>query len=100
MSSRQTLSVRFDAYAIHQLRAEVVRLAEENERLRIECANAQDAADFYWQDNMDLQLALSDATGGQPSLTIDGKMVVIDEKHDADSGDSAGSFVVGLLFCP
>lgn len=102
MRSLQTLAAWFDAQALDQLRIEVVRLAEENERLRINYANVAYAANSLHEENINLQCALCEAMDGKPGLDISGKLVVIqdsnNEKHHASSDNDSGSFVSGLLF--
>ena len=87
----RVLERRFDQQALEQLRAEVSRLAAENERLvqhqavlRDDLALAQRAqaqaeedCDLWRQDALDFQLALCDRTGGQPGLDIDGHLRVV-----------------------
>lgn len=80
--SIQTLQRRLDAAALDQLRAEVARLAVENDRLNAENArlcdranHAEDVAEGWRKEALDLQLDLIQQTGKQPGLTMDGRLV-------------------------
>lgn len=76
---KQTITAiarRLDAIAIDQLRAEVVRLAEENEGLRQRLADAEQDADWWRADAIEQNLRLCEAVGGSPGITIDGRLVV------------------------
>jgi len=68
---------QLDAIAIDQLCAEVARLAVENERLRVELAWAEDAADSWRDDALRIQEQLCEQTGARPGITIDGELVVM-----------------------
>jgi len=71
----QALQRRFDRDAIGQLRAEVARLAAENDELRERLAYAEDAATSWRDDALDLQLQLCEQHGAQPGIAADGRLV-------------------------
>jgi len=75
--SLQGIRRRLDAIAIEQLRAEVSRLAEENEALRDECARAAEDADFWSREATDMHLQLCEEKGGTPGITQAGALVVV-----------------------
>ncbi|WP_423177422.1 MULTISPECIES: hypothetical protein [unclassified Stenotrophomonas] len=79
MSARTASAIwrRLDRLAFSQLCAEAARLAVENERLREQLWRAEDAAQFWQEDALDLQQALCDATGGRPGITRDGTLVLV-----------------------
>lgn len=77
MNAMQSIQRRWDAIAIDQLRAEVARLAEENDALRDECARAAEDADFWNREARDMQLQLCEQTGGEPGITQAGSLVVV-----------------------
>ncbi len=79
MSARTASAIwrRLDRLAFSQLCAEAARLAVENDRLREQLSLAEDAAQSWQEDAVDLQQALSEATGGRPGITRDGTLVVV-----------------------
>jgi hypothetical protein len=72
-----TIARRLDAFAIEQLRSEVVRLAQENENLRRQLSWAEDSAELWRQDAMDMQLQLCAETNSAPGITITGQLALI-----------------------
>lgn len=68
---------RWDSLAISQLRAEVVRLAQENEELRDKLYWAEQNAESWRQDATEQHLQLCEAIGGSPGITMDGRLVVL-----------------------
>lgn len=77
-----TLQTRFDRHAIHQLRAEVAKLATKMEELEAEknhwhdrAIDAEQWADQWRNDFMELQL--NDYPNQQPGITKDGHLVRI-----------------------
>lgn len=80
----RALRTRLDRQALPQLQAEVSRLATEVERLQEENlllerlrGEAEERADWFWRDMIDMQLALCEERGGSPGLTKDGRLVVV-----------------------
>ena len=76
-ASLRTLARRFDALAVDQLRAEVARLATENDQLRDELASAEQRADTWARDATDMHLQLCEAHLGVPGITQAGQLVVV-----------------------
>lgn len=68
---------RFDAAAHEQALAEVIRLAEENERLREQLCRAEDAAEAWRDDALSMMEAQCAATGAQPGITQSGALVLV-----------------------
>ena len=75
--SLQGIRRRLDAIAIDQLRAEVSRLAEENEELRKQLAWAEQAAEAWRDDALNFQMELCEHSGGTPGITQTGALVVV-----------------------
>ena len=73
---RRCLQDRLDRRAIHQLRDEVVRLAQENDDLRAQLASAENCAESWRDDAMRLSDALHQQ-GGRVGLTKQGALVPI-----------------------
>jgi len=74
---------RLDALALEQLRVEAARLYVENEALREEAARANEAANWWREQAIDLQLAQCEETGGAPGITTEGQLVVVGQTGDA-----------------
>lgn len=68
---------RFDAAAHEQTLAEVIRLAEENEHLRIELSRAEEAAEAWRNDALSMMDAQCVATGATPGITQSGALVLV-----------------------
>lgn len=68
---------RLDAEAIEQLRTEVLRLDEENARLRDQLALAEQDAASWRDDALGLHRQLAEQLGGQPGVTKHGQLVVV-----------------------
>ncbi len=79
MSARTASAIwrRLDRLALSQLCAEAAHLAVENERLQEQPWRAEDAAQFWQEDALDLQRTLCESTGGRPGITRDGTLVVV-----------------------
>lgn len=75
-ASLRTLARRFDALAVDQLRAEVARLAAENEQLRDRLAAAEQNAESWARDATEMHLQLCEAHLGLPGITQSGQLVV------------------------
>ncbi|MEW5833629.1 MAG: hypothetical protein AB1832_01075 [Pseudomonadota bacterium] len=71
------LQRRFDAEAIEQLRAEVVRLSQENEDLRDRLYWAEQNAESWARDATEMHLQLCELHVGKPGITQDGHLVVV-----------------------
>ncbi|HEY1034590.1 MAG TPA: hypothetical protein VGE09_06385 [Pseudoxanthomonas sp.] len=71
------LARRLDAMALEQLRTEVVRLAEENEHLRVQLVDAERTADFWWNESIDMLQRACEESGGTPGITQAGQLVVV-----------------------
>lgn len=69
---------RFDRQAIGQLRAEVARLGEENDRLHDAYSWADDAARSWQDDAMAAQDRLYAVIGSTPGITQQGQLVSVD----------------------
>jgi hypothetical protein len=78
---------RLDNQAQEQLCAEVVRLAEETERLRHELLQMESCADGWREDAMNLHEQLAIVTGGTAGIMQSGELVVV-AQHDADLQDA------------
>jgi hypothetical protein len=74
--SIKKLEQRLAEIAIDQLRDEVVRLDAENEQLRRELSRAQEAADGWRSDALELHMQLAAALEGRPAITREGQLVV------------------------
>lgn len=79
MSAQSVVAIarRWDSLAIEQLRAEVVRLSQENDELRDQLYWAEQAADSWRHDATEQHLQLCEALGGSPGITMDGRLVVV-----------------------
>lgn len=77
------LQRRFDAIALDQLRAEVVRLHEENNQLRENLHWAEDAAEYWREDALQMQEAACAATGSSPGITQAGTLVLVPKERAA-----------------
>lgn len=71
------LAHRFDAIALDQLRAQAARLVVENEALRERIIVAEEAADFWSREAIDLQLRACEEAAGTPGITADAHLLVI-----------------------
>lgn len=71
------LQRHFDAEAIEQLRAEVVRLDAENEQLRTQLYWAEESAESWRRDATDMHLQLCELHVGKPGITQGGQLVVV-----------------------
>lgn len=75
----RTLS-KWDRAALEQLCAEVVRLAEENERLAVKLEQTEESryrAEQWAQSWQEDFMRLCEETSTQPGLTIDGHLVAV-----------------------
>lgn len=68
---------RLDEHALEQLCQQVVRLDEENARLRAELARAEENAEGWREEAMSLHEQLATALGGQPGINQSGALVVV-----------------------
>lgn len=84
-----SLQRRLDSIAIDQLRAEVSRLAAENDQLRDRAERAEQSADWWAQDAKEMHLQLCEAVGGQPGITLAGELVVAPTETFSSSGHDA-----------
>jgi len=66
---------RFDPAALEQIRAEVTRLATENDRLRERLGRAEDDGEFWRREATEAHLQLCDLEHTVPGLTVDGQVV-------------------------
>lgn len=73
----QALKRRFDRDALDQLRAEVARLAAENDRLRNEVIYFEDLAESWRGDAIEFQIALCKRNGSSPGIDVDGHLRVV-----------------------
>jgi hypothetical protein len=81
------IQARWDARAVEQLRAEVARLAEENERLATQLEQAEDAryrAEQWAESWRDDFMRMCEETSTQPGLTIDGHLVTVQSPSPAE----------------
>lgn len=78
-ADRKAMAVRrrLDLFALEQLRFEASRLYVENESLRDEALRANEAADFWREQALDMQLALCEKQGSEPGITVDGQLVTV-----------------------
>jgi len=75
--SLAALRRRLDAQALDQLRAVAAAQAEELEALRERCARAEEIAESWRDDALDMQLELCQLRNGHPGITQAGKLVVV-----------------------
>lgn len=75
--SAAALLRRLDAIACEQLCAEAARLAEENERLRVELAWAEQAAESWRDDALRMMEDACAASGRRPGITLGGALVTV-----------------------
>lgn len=68
---------RWDRLAFAQLCEVSARLVAENDDLRDQLYIADDSAEFWRQQSMDMPLSLCAETGGAPGLTQSGQLVVV-----------------------
>lgn len=73
----RTLLASLDAQALEQLCQEVVRLDEENARLRADLARMEENAEGWRDEAMSLHEQLATALGGQPGINQTGALVVV-----------------------
>lgn len=85
MNSRNLtpLKRRLDAIALDQLRAEVVRLHEENGQLRDNLYWAEQAAESWRDDALRLMDDACAATGASPGITQSGALVLVPKEQAA-----------------
>lgn len=79
----RTLS-KWDRAALEQLCAEVVRLAEENERLAAQLDDALTRLDQAWRWGESWQedfYRACETNGTQPGITIDGHLVAVQQEN-------------------
>ncbi|MEJ1966479.1 MAG: hypothetical protein WDO56_35055 [Gammaproteobacteria bacterium] len=69
--------LRWDAIAAVQLCEAASRLAEEMDRLRGDLHAADDSAEFWREQVLDMQLQLCERTGGEPGITQACELVVV-----------------------
>lgn len=74
---------RWDAAAINQIARTARAQTEEIAELRRALAAAEDAAEFWRQQAMELQQQLADATGGGLGITQAGQLVITSPEHRA-----------------
>jgi hypothetical protein len=72
-TSAAAIQRRLDQLALDQLRVEAARLADENERLRQQLADAEEQARFWWEQATDTMRDLDEA-GVPVGITIDGRI--------------------------
>lgn len=79
--ARKAMAVhrRLDVLALEQLRVEAARLYVENEALREEAARANEAADWWREQALDMQLQACEASDVAPGITQSGLLVVVRE---------------------
>ena len=81
MNARHTpataaLQRRFERWELQHLRLLARQHAEQIEELQRRAAWAEDCAERWRDDALDMQEQLADTTGGQPGLTQEGRLVV------------------------
>lgn len=67
---------RLERWELAHLRSLAAQQAEQIEALERRCAWAEDCAERWRDDALELHSGLSDASGGVPGLTMDGRLVV------------------------
>lgn len=73
----RALRRRLDAQAYDLLNEELARLDQENEQLRSALAYAEDDAEHWRQQCLEMYEAQADAEGGAVGLTQAGRLVVV-----------------------
>lgn len=68
---------RLDAEALDQLRAEVARLAAENDELRTHLVWAEDEAESWRRDATEMHLQRCELKCARPGITVDGRLAVV-----------------------
>lgn len=68
---------RLDAETLDQLRAEVARLAAENDELRMHLGWAEDDAESWRRDATEMHLQLCELQCAKPGITVDGQLAVV-----------------------
>lgn len=74
---------RWDSAALDQIAQTARTQGEEIAELRARLEAAEDAAEFWREQAMELQQQLADATGGAPGLTSSGQLVITSPEHRA-----------------
>lgn len=84
LKALRALERRLNAQAYGLLCEEISRLAAENERLQADNSSlrsqlswAEDCAESWRENAIELMNGRADAEGGSPGLTIDGRLVVV-----------------------
>jgi len=68
---------RWDQIAIAQLAQAAVRMSDELAELRETLYRTEDAAQFWSEQAMGMQLAMCEEQGGSPGITKSGQLVVV-----------------------
>jgi hypothetical protein len=68
---------KLDRWELEHLRLLAAQQAEQIEELQRRLAWAEDCAERWRDDALDLQAQLADSVGGVPGLTRDGQLVVV-----------------------
>ena len=74
---------RLERWELEHLRAMAAAQAEQIETLQRQLAYAEDLADSWRRDALDLQEELAERIGGAPGLTIGGRLVVVQQQGAA-----------------
>jgi len=77
MNPLRRIRRRLDLAAVEQLRAEVARLATENDQLRDRLGRAEDEGEFWRRDAIEMHLQLCELDHREPGLTVDGLFVSV-----------------------
>jgi hypothetical protein len=74
---------RLERWELQHLRLLAAQQAEQIEELQRRVAWAEDCAERWRDDALDMQEQLADSAGGQPGLTMGGRLVVLKPEADA-----------------
>ena len=67
---------KLERWELDHLRTLAAQQAEQIETLQRELAYAEDCADSWRRDALDMQQDLADRLGGTPGLTVQGRLVI------------------------
>ena len=80
-TKRSALLKRLDAMALHQLVEAAAQLAEENEQLRSQLADAESCADMWQEVAMQVEEREESGHRATIGITRDGVIGVVNEQH-------------------